>query len=99
MKKLSTFGAVLTAAFIVATPISLNWSSPTGLVLSAEKAEARVGRPLTPGSVAGVHRRVDRRTYRRGVAYGAAAAGAYGAYYDQPNQSACGPYYPSPPCY
>ncbi len=55
------------------------------------QADARVGRPLTPGSVAGVHRRVERRAYRRGyygaglgaAAAGAAAAGALG-YYGNP---------------
>ena len=30
-----------------------------------KSAEAVVGRPATPGSVAGVHRRTRRRTYRR----------------------------------
>jgi hypothetical protein len=45
----------------------------TGLIT---QAEARIGRPLTPGSVAGV----ARRSARRGAYYGAAAAGA-GAYY------------------
>ena len=44
------------------------------------QAEARVGQPLTPGSVAGVHRRVERRADRRGYYYGtragAVAAGA-----------------------
>ena len=39
------------------------------------QAEARVGRPATPMSYAGVARRTTRRT----VAVGAAAAGAYGA--------------------
>lgn len=34
-----------------------------GLVIS--KAEARIGRPMTPGSVAGVSRRTSRRTTRR----------------------------------
>ncbi len=38
-------------------------------------AEARIGRPLTPMSYAGVARRTTRR-----AAYGAAAYGAYGAY-------------------
>ena len=44
-------------------------------------SEARVGRPMTPGSVAGVARRTSRRTTRRVVhrhhAVGAAAVGAY----------------------
>jgi hypothetical protein len=94
MKKLNLLGAVLTAAFIVAAPVSLNWSSTAGPTLSLDKADARVGRPLTPGSVAGVNRRVHRRAYRRGVYYGtgAAAAGAY--YYGR----RCG-YYPYPRCY
>ena len=39
------------------------------------QAEARVGRPLTPVSVAGVARRQNRRAYY-GAAAGAAAAGA-----------------------
>jgi hypothetical protein len=40
------------------------------------EANARIGRPLTPLSYAGV----ARRTTRRAVAGGAVAAGAYGAY-------------------
>lgn len=42
----------------------------------SSSAEARVGRPLTPISYAGV----ARRTTRRAVAVGAAGAAAYGAY-------------------
>jgi len=53
------------------------------------KAEARVGRPATPGSVAGV----ARRTTRRAVVGGAAVYGA-GRYYG----GTCG-YYGYPPCY
>jgi hypothetical protein len=45
--------------------VSLQRSPETGLTLSLERADARVGRPLTPGSVAGVHRRVERRAVRR----------------------------------
>jgi hypothetical protein len=40
-------------------------------------AEARVGRPLTPMSYAGVARRTTRRAVVGGAAVGAAAAGAY----------------------
>ena len=41
-----------------------------GLTLSFVKpAHARVGRPLTPGSVAGVHRRVKRRAVRHHYRY------------------------------
>ena len=40
---------------------------PSGIVVS--EAEARVGRPATPGSVAGVARRTTRRTIRRSTVY------------------------------
>jgi hypothetical protein len=61
-------------------------SAPNVLV---SQAEARIGRPLTPGSVAGV----ARRTTRRAVVGGAAVYGAR-RYYG----GACG-YYPYPACY
>jgi len=48
-------------------------------------AEARIGRPLTPMSYAGV----ARRTTRRAVAVGAAGAVAAGAYYAAPGTAAC----------
>ena len=47
----------------------------SGLSLSIESAQARVGRPLTPVSVAGVARRQTRRAVVGGAALGAAAAG------------------------
>ena len=46
------------------------------------KAEARVGRPATPLSYAGVARRTTRRSVAYGAAAGAAAAGTY--YYATP---------------
>ena len=76
MKKLSVIGATLVGALVLcAAPIALQQSQDKGLSLSLDKAQARIGRPLTPGSVAGVHRRVERRAYRRGY-YG----GGYGHY-------------------
>jgi hypothetical protein len=45
------------------------------------EANAVIGRPLTPGSVAGVARRTTRRAYRRGY-YGAGYYG--GGYYARP---------------
>jgi hypothetical protein len=54
---------------------SLDWSADEGLSLSLGSAEARVGRPLTPVSVAGVARRTTRRAVVGGAAVGAAAAG------------------------
>ena len=102
MKKLTLLGVVLSAALLAAAPVSLRWSPAKTLSLSLDKADARIGRPLTPGSVAGVNRRVHRRAYY-GAAAGAAAVGAAavgslaaGAYHY--NRAACG-YYPYPPCY
>ena len=67
MKKTSVIGATLAAAaMLCAAPISFQLSHDKGLSLSVDKAGAVVGRPLTPGSIAGVHRRYERREYRRG---------------------------------
>ena len=67
MKKTSVIGATLAAAaMLCAAPISFQLSQDKGLSLSVDKAGAVVGRPLTPGSIAGVHRRNERREYRRG---------------------------------
>ena len=76
MKKISVIAATLVAAAVLcAAPISLHLSQDKGVSLSVDKARAVIGRPLTPGSIAGVHRRHERRAYRRGY-YG----GGYGAY-------------------
>ena len=68
MKKGTILGTIVGAALLTAAPFSLQWSQKT-VALSLDSADARVGRPLTPVSVAGVHR----RAYRR-AAYGTAAA-------------------------
>jgi hypothetical protein len=69
MKKMSIIGATLMgAAILCAAPISLHQSQDTGLSLSLDSADARVGRPATATSVAGVHRRATRRAVRRCVA-------------------------------
>jgi len=91
MKKLSLLGVTLSAALLAAAPFSIQWSTAKILTVSLNTADARIGRPLTPGSVAGVNRRVHRRAYY-GAAAGAAAAGAYY------NRAACG-HYPYPRCY
>src|SRR5215472_6298777 len=85
MKKL----LIGTALLFTALPFTFDDPTPT-----VSKAQAEIGRPLTPMSVAGVHRRAMRRTYgvganlgyhpvARAAAYGAAVAGAgyYGAGY------------------
>ena len=74
MKQMSlrTF-AIATSAFACATLLSFNWSEQRGVSLSVESAQARIGRPLTPVSVAGV----ARRQYRRAAyGYGAGVVGA-----------------------
>ena len=90
-------GLIVTAALFTAAPLSPHYSPAKVLSVSLDRVEARVGRPLTPMSVAGVNRRVHRRAYYGAAAAGAAAAGAaaYGAY---GYRRACG-YYPYPPCY
>jgi hypothetical protein len=76
MKRLTAVSTVMMgAAILCAVPFSLQWSQKT-VTLSLDSAEARLGRPLTPFSVAGVHR----RAYRRAV-YGTAAAYGVGSYY------------------
>jgi hypothetical protein len=64
---------------------------PEGLISSAE---ARVGRPATPASVAGVARRTTRRTIRRGAYIAAIPVGcAYGSYYGYSLYYCGGTYY------
>ena len=68
---------VVAIAATAALAAGLFWNGETALDIGlVTSAEARVGRPLTPMSYAGV----ARRTTRRAVAVGA-AAGAAGAYY------------------
>jgi|GEM_PF-2310531 len=102
MKTLHVFTIFAGAAMLTAAPVSLQWSQE-GVSLSQDHAQARIGRPATPLSAAGVARRVDRRAYRRAAVYGGlAGAGAYGlgSYYyggyGNPAYSAYGSYgYPT----
>ena len=64
--------SALAASIVACTAsFSFGWSEQGGISLSVESAQARVGRPLTPVSVAGVARRQARR-----AVYGAEFAGA-----------------------
>jgi hypothetical protein len=75
------------SAFAFAALFSFSWSEQSGIALSIESAQARVGRPLTPVSIAGV----ARRQYRRAAIGTAAAVGA--AYYGGAGYNAGSPYY------
>jgi hypothetical protein len=94
MKKLGMLGIIGGAAILTAVPLSLQWSQKS-VMLSLDRAEARVGRPLTATSIAGVNRRVHRRAYRR-AAYASAVAGVdaygYGSY--SRSLADCGYYLP-----
>jgi hypothetical protein len=94
MNKLTALGFVVATGLLCSTPVSIDWSPAKTPSLSVATAQARLGRPLTPMSVAGVHRRTTRR-----AVYGAAAAGAAGyGYYNYYGRPACGSY-PYPRCY
>ncbi|NGO53849.1 hypothetical protein [Allomesorhizobium camelthorni] len=59
-----------------------DWRVGMGFFNLVSDAEARVGRPATPGSVAGVARRTTRCVIRRGAYIGAIPTGCpYGSYY------------------
>lgn len=68
--------AIAISVFACATLLSVNWTEQKGVSLSVESAQARVGRPLTPVSVAGVARRQGRRAAVGAAAVGAGVAGA-----------------------
>ena len=97
MKKLGVLGIIGGAALLTVAPFSLQWPQDEAS-LSLNSANAR---PIA--SIAGIHRRLYRRPYRR-AAYAAAAAGVagygYGSYYGygSPYYSSYGygsPYYSS----
>jgi hypothetical protein len=71
--------ALAFAAGAVVLFASDNMSSSRGESGLITQADARIGRPLTPGSIAGVARRTERQAFRRGAIVGRAVVGA-GAY-------------------
>lgn len=66
MSKHKITGAILAAALLCALPVSFDWTNARDPSIELSTAQARVGRPLTPMSVAGVHRRAHRRAYYYG---------------------------------
>ena len=80
MKRVGLKQTFLIAAVVVCGVFgSVDWSQSQGLSLSTSSAQARVGRPGTPVSVAGVARRTTRRAVVGGAAVGAATVGVAGA--------------------
>lgn len=76
MRKISIRHALLAIATLAFGILaSINWPPGAGPSIAVESAQARVGRPLTPVSVAGVARRSTRRAVVGGAAVGAAATG------------------------
>jgi hypothetical protein len=59
---------IAAVALMCGTLFSLDWSQQKGvtLLLAPQSAQAIIGRPATPRSVAGVARRTTRRVVRRG---------------------------------
>ena len=81
LMKLRARTVIASSAAVCATLLSFNWSEQRGISLSIESAQARIGRPLTPLSGAGVARRHYRRAaygYGAGVVGAGLAAGAIG---------------------
>jgi len=65
MKKLAIVGLTLIGSMMVcAVPLSLHVSQERGVSVALDTADARVGRPATPASAAGVARRTTRRAVR-----------------------------------
>jgi len=72
--------AIAFSTFACATLFSISWSDQGSISASVDRAQAPVGRPLTPVSVAGVARRQTRRAaYGYGVGAGVAATAAVAA--------------------
>src|ERR1700737_2303776 len=96
MKQMSlTTVAIAASTFACAALLSFGWSEQRGVSLSVENAQARVGRPLTPVSAAGVARRHTRRAVygARVVGAGAAAVGTAAAIGTAAAVGATSPYY------
>ena len=69
MKIRKTFRTIAIASSLIAAGLLADGVFHGGVVIG--DAQARIGRPLTPVSVAGVARRTTRRTIRRTTIYAA----------------------------
>ena len=81
MKRMSLrMFAIATSAFACATLLSFSWSEQRGVSLSVESAQAQIGRPLTPLSVARRHYLWAAYGYGAGVVGAGLAAGPWDYY-------------------
>ena len=83
MKKLGMLGIIGGAALLTVAPFSLQWSQDE-VFLSLNSANAQTEEPITETRIAGTHRKVHRRTYRRAayaVTPATVARYGYGSYY------------------
>ncbi len=65
MKKLAIVSLTLIGSMMIcAVPLSLHVSQERVVSVALDTADARVGRPATPASAAGVARRTTRRAVR-----------------------------------
>jgi hypothetical protein len=97
MNRMKRFAVVWLAAVVGMVGLELGVELGIPGVAMVSEAQARVGRPLTPVSVAGTARRTTRRVVRR-TAYTVAALPAgcvYGPYYGG-NYYRCGSVYYEP---
>jgi hypothetical protein len=69
MKRRNPLRSVAMGLGLIAAALVVDGWLPIGLIVG--EAQAVIGRPMTPGSVAGVARRTTRRTIRRSAVYAA----------------------------
>ena len=95
MKSFTRIAAtVLSLAFLLGDFHIAGQQVNIGFFKIVSDAEARVGRPLTPVSVAGAARRTTRRVIRRGAYIAVVPAGCgYGTYYGYSLYYCGGTYY------
>jgi hypothetical protein len=94
MKTLSRIAIVAAAAALIFTDFDFTTTTGLPAVSLTAPAEARVGRPATPVSYAGVARRTTRRVVRTNYRVNALPPGChYGPYYGGNYWNCAGVYY------
>jgi hypothetical protein len=95
MKTRRPVPTILLGLGLIAAALIVDGWLPIGFAI--KEAQAVVGRPMTPGSVAGVARRTTRRTIRRTSVYASTLpAGCRSVYIDGASLYQCGGTYYQP---